>query len=547
MKRFFTPLLMAVAALALASCNNPAKMAEAADQIKINCTPEVLEVVGGEIKATVMVTFPADYFQPKYTLTMTPVIVYEGGEAVGEPFVYQGEKIADNFKTVSKKNGATIREDVRFDYVPGMEKCRLVARAKVNDGKKDYTCPADIRIADGANTTYMLAGDAGYFKLIKDEYEEISSETAEAQILYLVNSAEVRQSQLKSNDIEDFVDIIGQMTTDPRSKVKGTQIIAYASPEGDVKHNNDLSSNREKSAKQAFDKLTKKINTGEVKTRSIGEDWEGFRDLVQNSSIEDRDLILRVLSMYSDPNVREREIRNLSSVYQSLANSILPELRRARFITTVEYTNYSEAELKDLLENNITELDEDALLRVATLVKGDARYAAYDQAIKKYNSDRAKYNAACISLKGRNEARAMEYINKMKEKDTPEVNNLLGVIALRQKDLDKARQLFTKAGEVGKANLGLVDLQTGNYKSAAANLKGTKCVEEAVAMVMCNDLDGCLKMLEGHDCAKSEYIRAIIAARKGKTDEAKAHLEKASKNKKLAERAAKDVEFAKVN
>ena len=182
MKRFLTPLLM-IAVLALASCNNPAKMAEAADQIQINCTPEVLEVVAGEIKAEVMVSFPADYFQPKYTLTLTPVIVYEGGEVAGEPFVYQGEKIADNFKTVSKKDGATIRENVQFSYVPGMEKCQLVARAKVNDGKKDYTYPADIRIADGANTTYMLAGKNGVFELIPDEYEEISSDTAEAQIL----------------------------------------------------------------------------------------------------------------------------------------------------------------------------------------------------------------------------------------------------------------------------------------------------------------------------------------------------------------------------
>ena len=546
MKRFFTPLLMAFAVLALASCNNPSKMAEAADQIQITCTPEVLEVVGGEIKAEVMVTFPADYFQPKYTLTLTPVIVYEGGEVAGEPFVYQGEKIADNFKTVSKKNGATIRENVRFDYAPGMEKCKLVARAKVNDGKKDYTYPADIRIADGANTTYMLAGKNGYFEMIPDEYEEINSETAEAQILYLVNSAEVRQSQIKSDDMEDFVDIIGQMTSDPRSKVKGTQIIAYASPEGDVKHNNDLSANREKSAKQAFDKLTKKINTGEVKTRSIGEDWEGFQELVKNSSIEDRDLILRVLSMYSDPNVREREIRNLSSVYQSLANSILPELRRARFITTVEYANYTEAELKDLLENNITELDEDALLRVATLVKGDARYAAYDQAIKKYNSDRAKYNAACISLKSKDIARAESYLAKLRDPNTPKVQNLLGVIALRKDNIDEAQRYFNAAGDESKTNQGVVYLWKGDYKSAVKVLKGTKCIPEALSLLVTGDLDGCLKMLEGHNCTKSNYIRAIVAARQGKADEAKAMIEKASKSKELAERAAKDVEFAKV-
>ncbi len=535
-----------IAVLALASCNNPAKMAEAADQIQINCTPEVLEVVAGEIKAEVMVTFPADYFQPKYTLTLTPVIVYEGGEVAGEPFVYQGEKIADNFKTVSKKNGATIRENVQFSYVPGMEKCQLVARAKVNDGKKDYTYPADIRIADGANTTYMLAGKNGIFELIPDEYEEISSETAEAQILYLVNSAEVRQSQIKSNDMEDFVDIIGQMSTDPRSKVKGTQIIAYASPEGDVKHNNDLSTNREKSAKQAFDKLTKKVNTGEVKTRSIGEDWEGFRDLVQNSSIEDRDLILRVLSMYSDPNVREREIRNLSSVYQSLANSILPELRRARFITTVEYTNYSEAELKDLLENNITELDEDALLRVATLVKGDARYAAYDQAIKKYNSDRAKYNAACISLKGQDVARAESYLAKLKDPNTPKVQNLRGVIALRKDNLEEAARCFTAAGDEGKFNQGILNIWKGDYKNAAKILKGQGGTSEALAQILNGDLDGAWKTLESHDCTKTNYMRAVISARKGQNDKAKEYVKAASADARLAARAATDVEFAKV-
>lgn len=546
MKRLFSILLTGTALIAAVSCNNPQKMAEAADQIKIECTPEVLEVVAGEINADVKVTFPPDYFQPKYTLTITPVIVYEGGEAIGQPFVYQGEKIADNFKTVSKKNGATIREDIHFNYIPGMEKCRLVARAKVSDGKKEYAYPADIRIADGANTTYMLVGKNGIFDLIPDEYEEVIPETAEAQILYLVNSAEVRKSQVQSNDMEDFVDIIGQMTSDPRSKVKGTKIIAYASPEGDVKHNNQLSSGREKSAKQAFDQLTKKVNTGEVETRSIGEDWEGFRELVANSSIEDRDLILRVLSMYSDPNVREREIRNLSSVYKSLANNILPELRRARFITTVEYTNYSEAELRDLLENNITELDEEALLRVATLVKGDARYAAYDQAIKKYNSERAKYNAACISLKNQDIARAESYLEKVKDKNTPKVQNLLGVVALRKDNLEEAARCFAAAGDEGKYNQGILNIWKGDYKNAAKLLKGQGGTTEALVQILTGDLDGAWKTLETHDCTKTNYMRAVISARKGQNDKVKEYVKVASADARLAARAATDVEFAKV-
>ena len=545
MKRLSIPMML-IALLAFTSCNNASKMAEAADQIQITCNPEVLEVVAGEINADVKVTFPADYFQTRYTLTLTPVLIYEGGEAVGEPFVYQGEKIADNYKTVSKKQGATLRESVRFSYLPGMEKSRLVARAKVSDGKKEYVYPSDIRIADGAVTTYMLIASEGRYSMIPDEYDEVIPETAEAQILYLVNSAEVRRSQIQSDDMKDFIDIIGQMTSDPRSKVKGTQIIAYASPEGDVKHNDKLSANREKSALKAFDKLAKKVNAGDVQTRSIGEDWEGFRDLVENSNIEDRDLILRVLSMYSDPNVREREIRNMSSVYKSLANNILPELRRARFITTVEYTNYSAEELRDLLENNITELDEEALLRVATLVNGDAKFVAYDQAVKKYDSDRAKMNAACICLDGNDSERAAKYLAALKDKETPAARNLLGMVALRNDRLDEAQRLFAAAGEEGKANLGIVDVLKGNYKAGAAHLKGVGGPAEAIALILTDKLEAAEKALKGCDDAKSNYLRAVIFARDGRKTDARAFIEKASSNTAFARRAAYDIEFAKV-
>ena len=349
-------LLIAVFAFSLASCNQAQKMIDAAEQINIQCDPEVLEVVAGNIDATVSVTFPPEYFLPKATLEVTPVLLYVGGEAVGKPFVYQGEKVTDNYKTVTK-NGATISEKVHFDYVPGMEKSELVGRAKVFYKGNEYEYPADIKIADGANTTYMLVSTEGSYHYLPDGYQEVIPETAEAQIMYLVNSADVRNSELKSAGIKNFQDALKALDADERRAVKGTDIVAYASPEGPEALNNKLSANREKSANKAFDKITKKLNAGEVTTKSIGEDWEGFQELVNNSNMEDKELILRVLSMYSDPNVREREIKNMSNVYSSLKTNILPQLRRARFITNVEYTNYTAEELADLVENNIDVLD----------------------------------------------------------------------------------------------------------------------------------------------------------------------------------------------
>ena len=315
MKRLITNiLLVAAVSFGLVSCNNAQKMIDAADQIDIKCNPEVLEVIAGNIDATVSVTFPPEYFLPKATLEVTPVLLYVGGEAVGKPFVYQGEKVTDNYKTVTK-DGATISEKVHFDYVPGMEKSELVGRAKVYYKGAEYVYPADIKIADGANTTYMLVDTEGSYHYMPDGYQEVIPETAEAQIMYLINSSDVRNSELKSQDVKDFQEALKALANDERREVKGTEIVAYASPDGPDALNNKLSANREKSASKAFNTVTKKLNAGEVSTKSIGEDWEGFQELVSNSNIEDKELILRVLSMYSDPNVREREIKNMSAVY----------------------------------------------------------------------------------------------------------------------------------------------------------------------------------------------------------------------------------------
>ena len=538
-------LLIAVIAFGMASCTNAQKMIDAADQIDIKCNPEVLEVIAGNIDATVSVTFPPEYFLPKATLEVTPVLLYVGGEAVGKPFVYQGEKVTDNYKTVTKA-GATITEKVHFDYVPGMEKSELVGRAKVYYKGAEFEYPADIKIADGANTTYMLADTEGSYHYMADGYQEVIPETAEAQIMYLINSSDVRNSELRSNDVKDFQEALKALAADERREVKGTEIVAYASPDGPEALNNKLSANREKSANKAFNTITKKLDAGNVTSRTIGEDWEGFQELVNNSNIEDKELILRVLSMYSDPNVREREIKNMSAVYSALKTNILPQLRRARFITNVEYTNYTAEELADLVDNNIDVLDEPALLRAAANAKDiDSKIAIYKQAVKKYGTDKAKYNLGVAYLdKGDNKA-AKDAFDKMEKKEGNCYDNVMGVLAMRDGKLDEAAKWFAKVTcKHGKINQGTLDILNGKYNDAVTKLAGSGTHNETIAYLLTDQLDKAAATIKGN-CPKCNYKKAIIAARKGDVNAYNAAMEIVKKNEKLADRASKDVEFLK--
>ena len=540
-------LFFAMAALALVSCNKVAKMAELADLVKVECNPEVLEVVADNIDADVTVTFPEKYFHKKAILEVVPVMKFDGREVAGEPFVYQGEKVTDNYKTVAN-GGASITEHVNFKYEPGMEKSELVGRATVKYKKKSWAFPEDIKIADGANTTYKLARTSGAYEAAADNYQDVIPEEVEAQILYLINSANVRSNQLTSESIKEYKTGVKDVINDSRRTITGTDIIAYASPDGPEKRNNALSNERMQSANKAFKQVSKKLETGGVSTQSIGEDWEGFKELVNNSNIEDKDLILRVLSMYSDPDVREREIKNMSSVYGTLAKDVLPELRRARFVTNVEFQNYTADELKALVEDNIDVLDEEALLRSATLTNDDAaKLDIYKQAIKKYDSDRAKLNSACILMDQGKEEAAMAMLKKIADKDFEGVNNLRGVLALRDGELNKAAEFFAKETAAdGKVNLGTLDILNGDYAAAVKKLAGSGNDNEALAYILNGDLVKASSLLKDKEGELAAYMRAVIAARQGKAATARAELAKIKESAELLKKAADDIEFAKI-
>ncbi|MCF0165924.1 MAG: hypothetical protein HUJ89_01930 [Bacteroidales bacterium] len=548
MKSLFKSVLTAtLCSVVVFSCGNPAKMAKEAEKLQAKCEPQPLEVVAGKINAKVSLTFPADYFHPKAVVEAIPVLVYQGGEQALDPIMLQGEDIAGNYQVVPK-TGASVEKNLTFDYVEGVEKSSLEFRVTVLNKEERIAFPAPIKVADGANTTYQLVKPNEALAFAPDAYQAIIPETEEAQILYLINSSNVRSSQLKSSEIKAFQDFLANVKADERREVKNTEIVAYASPDGKESYNAKLSADRAKSASQAFNKTINKAKIeASVDSRSIDEDWEGFQELVKNSNIADKDLILRVLEMYSDPAVRESEIKNMSAVYTTLKKDILPQLRRARFIANVEFTNYTDAELLALVQSNIEVLDEEALLHVATLIdKCENKLDIYEKAIDKYSSDRAKVNAAVLKVKAGDLAAAKSYLAQVSNKEDYYYNTT-AVIALCENNVAAAKiALKNSSIKEAKYNAGVVDILEGKYAEAKSKLAGEGGFNEALSCILTNDLAGASSILKDANCPCKSYLKAIIAARQGKTDDAKAAIAVASKNEKLAKRAANDIEFAKL-
>ena len=545
MKRSIHFLAAAALIVAAASCSSVGKMAELADNVNVKCTPAVLEAVAGTVPADVTVTYPKNYFHPKAILEVVPVIVYEGGEVAATPLMYQGEKVKDNYKPVAK-SGGIVNEKIVFPFKPGMEQSHMELRGTVRYKAKTYTLPVK-KVADGVNTTYMLVDADGSLPLKADGYQAIIKQTEEGQILYNVNSAEVRSGQINGQSIKNFQKALDEIGSNARKTLVGTEVVAYASPEGGEKLNQKLSDNRSKSADKAWDKVMKNRDIADPEVKSVGQDWEGFQELVQNSDIEDKDLIIRVLSMYSDPAVRESEIRNMSSVFTDLKKSVLPELRRARFIANVEYKNYTTDELLALVDENVDVLDEPALLHSATLVKDlKSKVKLYQKAIDKYNSDAARFNLGATYLDNGDIENAKKAFSNVKRKDA-DLENALGVIALREGDLETAYSHFKKSGtNTAKRNMGVVDILSGDYAKAVKDIKDTKgcCKLIGLANLLNGDLEASATSLHCND-ADCNYIRAIIAARQGNATDVKKYLDLVAKDDpELAARAEKDVEFA---
>lgn len=541
MKKFTGFLALCAMVLAFASCSaSRAEQMKLAEKVSVSSNPEVLALVGDKIPADITVTFPAKYFHPAAILEVTPVLVYEGGEQVGKTFKYQGEKVKDNYRVIASNVDNSVTEKVAFDYVPGVEKSYLELRSVAYYKNKTIEIPA-IKVADGCNVTQLFASTEGEYSFKKDDYKEVISESAEGQVMYDYNSATIKRSELRSDSVKELQAALDEIASDPRYTVTGTRVVAYASPEGGQQYNAKLSDKRAESAKKAWDKVTGGMKTDDIQVKSMGQDWDGFKEAVQNSNIEDKELILRVLSMYSDPAVRESEIRNMSKVYTEINKNVFPELRRARFIADVDYKNFSEDELKELADKAVDVLDEEGLLRVASITSNaDRKAELYKMAVSKFGSDRAQFNLAVLSLNAGKPDQAASLLKKVSKVDG-DVNNALGVCELQKGNLDAAADFFRKAGTTeAKANLGTIDILKGNYDAAVKNLEGTGSHNLAVAYILTNQLDKAEKSITCN-CARSNYLRAVIAARRGNSSDVEKYL---AQTGKMKEKAEKDVEFA---
>lgn len=541
MKKFTGFLALCAMVLAFASCSaSRAEQMKLAEKVSVSSNPEVLALVGDKIPADITVTFPAKYFHPAAILEVTPVLVYEGGEQVGKTFKYQGEKVKDNYRVIASNVDNSVTEKVAFDYVPGVEKSYLELRSVAYYKNKTIEIPA-IKVADGCNVTQLFASTEGEYSYKKDNYKEVISESAEGQVMYDYNSATIKRSELRSDSVKELQAALDEIASDPRYTVTGTRVVAYASPEGGQQYNAKLSDKRAESAKKAWDKVTGGMKTDDIQVKSMGQDWDGFKEAVQNSNIEDKELILRVLSMYSDPAVRESEIRNMSKVYTEINKNVFPELRRARFIADVDYKNFSDDELKELADKAVDVLDEEGLLRVASITSNaDRKAELYKMAVSKFGSDRAQFNLAVLSLNAGKPDQAASLLKKVSKVDG-DVNNALGVCELQKGNLDAAADFFRKAGTTeAKANLGTIDILKGNYDAAVKNLEGTGSHNLAVAYILTNQLDKAEKSITCK-CARSNYLRAVIAARRGNSSDVEKYL---AQTGKMKEKAEKDVEFA---
>ncbi|CCX54959.1 putative uncharacterized protein [Bacteroides sp. CAG:1060] len=541
MKKITGFLALCAMVLAFASCSaSRAEQMKLAEKVSVSSNPEVLALVGDKIPADITVTFPAKYFHPAAILEVTPVLVYEGGEQVGKTFKYQGEKVKDNYRVIASNVDNSVTEKVAFDYVPGVEKSYLELRSVAYYKNKTIEIPA-IKVADGCNVTQLFASTEGEYSFKKDNYKEVISESAEGQVMYDYNSATIKRSELRSDSVKELQAALDEIASDPRYTVTGTRVVAYASPEGGQQYNAKLSDKRAESAKKAWDKVTGGMKTDDIQVKSMGQDWDGFKEAVQNSNIEDKELILRVLSMYSDPAVRESEIRNMSKVYTEINKNVFPELRRARFIADVDYKNFSDDELKELADKAVDVLDEEGLLRVASITSSaDRKAELYKMAVSKFGSDRAQFNLAVLSLNAGKPDQAASLLKKVSKVDG-DVNNALGVCELQKGNLDAAADFFRKAGTTeAKANLGTIDILKGNYDAAVKNLEGTGSHNLAVAYILTNQLDKAEKSITCK-CARSNYLRAVIAARRGNSSDVEKYL---AQTGKMKEKAEKDVEFA---
>ena len=549
-KKLYLPLLMALV-VALSSCNK--KMGELSSDY-FTTTPQVLEAVAGKVPVTINGKFPEKYFNKKAVVEVTPVLRWNGGEAKGQPAVFQGEKVEGNDQTISYKVGGNYTMKTSFDYVPEMAKSELYLEFNAKIGNKTVTIPA-VKIADGVISTSELVentlqsanpanGDDAFQRIIKEKHN--------ANIMFLIQQANIRASELKT--AKEFNKEVAEVNEAANKKISNIEVSAYASPDGGVKLNTGLAENRESNTTKMLSKDLKKAKVdAPIDSKYTAQDWEGFQELVSKSNIQDKELILRVLSMSQDPEQREQEIKNISSVYKTLADEILPQLRRSRLTLNYEIIGKSDDEIASLAASNPKELTLEELLYAATLTNDNGKKEViYTKATELFPNDyRAFNNLGKLAYQAGNIDKAESYLKKAANiQAAPEVNMNLGLVALAKGDKNAAEAYLGKAAgakELGET-LGNLYIAQGQYERAVNSFGDAKTNSAALAQILAKDYNkakNTLANIEKPD-AYTDYLMAVLGARTNNQSMLTSSLKNAvAKDSSLAKKAATDLEFAK--
>ena len=549
-KNFLPFLVMAAILMALASCSGKLKPLSAQ---YIQADPQPLEAVGGQVPVTISIAYPAKWFKKNATLTITPVLRYPGGETWGTAYTFQGEKVRANNQVIPYGTGGNVTMKSSFKYKPEMKRSELYLTFDVKIGNKSSRLP-DIKIADGVIATSALANAATANPAVgADKFQRIIKEAYDANILFLIQQAELRSNELSKGELKDWKDRVKQ-ANDAANQNVSVEVSAYASPDGGLSLNESLAERREANTTRYLKgELNKRKIDVPVGAHYTAQDWEGFKELVSKSNLQDKDLVLRVLSMYSDPEQREREIKNISTVFRSLADEILPKLRRSRLTANIEIIGKSDEEISRLAQSNPKALNVEELLYAATLATNDVdREAIYTKASELFPNDCRTWNNIGMQRYYAGDLRKAEELfnksNSVQQNSAANIN--LGLLALTRGERDKAQQLIGGASDVAELGeaLGMLYLEQGDYAKAVSSFGAAKTNNAALAQILTKDYSKASQTLNAvtRPDATTDYLKAIVSARTNDAAGVISHLKAAiSKKKSLAREAANDLEFAK--
>jgi len=550
MKKFILVILSAV--LVFSSCS---KLKLTADMFQVTPTP--LEYVGGEVPATISANIPAKAFPKKAVVTCIPVLKYNGGEATGASATFQGEKVEANNTVISYANGGNATMRTSFPYVDAMATSDLYMTFNAKKGNKTIKCP-EVKIGYGVNATAALVREtakSANFSIAPDNFQRIISQKQAANIKFLIGQANLRGSELNSKNVKDFIATLKNIKNDEQSLVlRNVDISAYASPDGSYNINERLAERRGEVAEDYAKKQLKNQKLdGDVNMKYTAEDWEGFQELVSQSNLQDKDVILRVLSMYQDPEQREQEIKNISTVYGDLAKAILPELRRSRMIINYDVIGRSDQEILIQYDNDPSKLSIEELLYAGDVLLDGTDSA--EKVLKKTtelfpNDYRAYNNLASLALEAGNTDLAKQYIAKAQSinPSAGEPNVNLGLIAIQNGDYTAAENYLSKGTNVNGSDeaLGNLYVATGKYAQAASLLSKSSTNSAALAQLLNNDYTSARSTLEGikNADAYTAYLKALVAARTNDASGVASNISKAlSLDSSLANKIASDIEL----